>query len=313
MKTARKILFVLIAMVAAGAGRVSADGTSVIREDRIWEYVRMYEDYWEFLQLRFQGSEMIGDHMYSLLQREKYFRVYKGDNSAETVFYIDLIPDGEKKTVELREEDNALYRLLDSSDGKYELKIYDFDLVLNDEIELPICYAYMDGAGDTLFEYFGSMIGEYPYMYRFRVINTGTERINGEECKFLEMECIDGDYSDGFPDHIYKIVEGVGPVLYGASSYLGTLAMLESWNPLCNLRMYTSFSLNRVYALNGDVIYRGMDIDWQECLDKAGIPALQSGASQAEYYSLQGIRLEVPRPGEVVIKVEGGKSRKISF
>ena len=315
MKTARKILFVLIAMVAAGAGRVSADGTSVIREDRIWEYVRRNCHYWEVLQLQFDGVELCGDRQYAQLHTVGHFRVYDGYDSRVTEVYENLMTSGEDEIVLLREDHRAVYRLMEYCGELCELKVYDFNVSDGEELIMPVGYGYVSGEG--LNNMFPPVRPEgcdgYPYNYKFKVISEGMEYIAGEQCRYLEFEFC-GD-KESFPcswDSSYKIIEGIGPA--AGKYYSGTLAMLEAYSPSTGLDSDAEcYSLNRVYSNGMDVIYKARDIDWQECLDKAGIPALQSGSSQAEYYSLQGIRLEEPRPGEIVIKVEGGRSRKISF
>ena len=242
------------AMSASLPASAEENGPRLIREDRVWEYV--YSEYeqtptfgkdadWgqQLFRVKFDGTEQHGEHVYHRL-------VHTGDLIRWTMKYDYATDDMVFVAREDLPNDNNRVYLMREEEGRVYMLNRDFDYISNDEF-MPDEFLVYD-FNKTQGESYDSWIGLWywngiPFEvmdYQFNVKTTETIEIDGEQCTVQNFTLLDD----------LSIIEGIGFVEHGFLSFL-----------FCDMRTHIGgcmdCDLNRVYDAEGNIIYRGKDID----------------------------------------------------
>lgn len=284
----------------------------IIREDRVWEYVRefspAYSDWqrFDYIKVKFDGTEIINGEEYSkLIAVDLYQALFEYyDYTTSTVYETPKITISELEMPDwlpayLREEDGKLYSY-SMFDAEYcqnygfdyqEQLVYDFSLVENEKF---------DGA-----VYYSELLGCDPIS--FRVTNTGVRTINNEECVELGvMPLTSFDlWNSSYSPADLRLIEGIGLVDVYSNNTTGTIVQIEA--TVFNTGMFQQYShcLNNVYNLDGNVIFNGYNLNIP-----TGIKDFSDdGNTEPVYYNLQGMEIEKPERG-LYIERRNGRSIK---
>ncbi len=283
------------------------DAVRLIREDRMWEYVRYtgvaYER--EIIQLQFEGTEVVDGVEYSLLNVRNHFKTNSGTNS-----YLDLMSENgvpiEHKPVRMRESEGRIYRIYDKAgcdSEPNEVLIMDFNLNKDEDANLHVGYSFLARPiKEILFP------EELDVDYKMTVFDTDTEIVDGEICRSVSMTLhmpIDPSYSFGY----FQIVEGIGPVKCTKAPDVergplreGTIAMLEHYDDVTAFPD-TGFFLNNVYNAKKQIIYSGLNYNWYaDSVGWTGVEQVDEGMEEIRYYDMQGHRILNPTGSEKILK-----------
>ncbi len=285
------------------------DAVRLIREDRMWEYVRYtgvaYER--EIIQLQFDGTEVVDGVEYNLLNVRNHFKTNR-----ETHSYLDLMSENgipiEHKPVRMRESGGRVYRIYEElwcDSEPTEVLIMDFNLNKYDDANLHVGYSHWREITEILFppkwdfEDFG---------YKMTVFNTDTEMVDGEICRSVSITAHmpeELSYTIG----CFQIVEGIGPVKCTKAPDVergplreGTIAMLEHYDDVTAFPD-TGFFLNNVYNAKKQIIYSGLNYNWYaDSVGWTGVEQVDEGMEEIRYYDMQGHRILNPTGSEKILK-----------
>ncbi len=228
----------------------------LIREDRIWEYLYRENgllknpivenglDNYLLFRMRFDGTREMDGTVYHRLLYTGNIVKWSLTNEDDIFGWEETANDNSQEYL-MREEDGKVYVLNNfSSSSPYpvpdvkEILVYDFNLRKDDSYRLFYCVPYWEGktVWDDLSDDFTT----------FTVKDINEVEIDGEVCVRQEISHCD-------PPSLYTVIEGIG---FCESGFLplfvyDTRVCIE----------YVNYNLNRVYNAEGDIIYRGLDID----------------------------------------------------
>ncbi len=253
-------LFVACAAAMSASLPASAEetGPRLIREDRVWEYLYQENglldnpvvenggDNYLLFRMRFDGTCEIDGVEYHRLRYTgnvvKWAFSYEGD-----LFGYEETTNDNPQEYLMREEDGKVYVFNNFNspeiEGDIEILDYDFNLREGDSYRLEYCIPFWKkepiwapGIEDR------SSI--------FTVTEVDKTEIDGKNCLVQKLY-----KSESSPDTdaVYTIIEGIG------FCESGFLPLFVYDTRVCTDAM--NYTLNRVYNAEGDIIYRGLDID----------------------------------------------------
>lgn len=207
----------------------------------------------------FDGTEMRDGVEYHRLVASETMDIwgYNYDlDTQEMIFQgLQTIPNCNQQVRLLREDNGKIYMYVDSSvnwffeEGQHkDMLLYDFSKNVGESYETMYCLPYLGGD-----------IEWYEQGYDAPASSMGIKSseyvtIDGEEC-LSQTARITVDYGEDQyeePDD-YCMIEGIGLTGRGYLPFL----MLD----LRAASIYFNYKLNRVYNAEGEIIYRGEDID----------------------------------------------------
>ncbi len=264
---------VLSILMAVSGIMASAGNVATVREGRVWEYVysegggrptlpEFDGDYnMVMFQMWFDGTEDRNGKEYHRLVASDSISIwgykYVRDSDEEIFQGVKTIPNRNKQTRLLREEDGKVYLYVDNTvnaffePGEYmDLLIYDFTKNIGGSYKTVYCLPYLNGGIDW---YEHGIDGPDITM---NIKSSEYVTIDGEECLSQVgkiNEIYENDYSPIEWEYDYNMIEGIGLTGQGYLPFL----MLD----LRTASIYFEYKLNRVYNADGEVIYRGEDID----------------------------------------------------
>lgn len=285
-----------------------------VREDRVWEYlytenglldnpvVENCADNYLLFRMRFDGTCVMDGTEYHRLRYTGNF-VKWGYSLDGTYLGCEETANDNPQEYFMREEDGKVYVFNNfSSSSPYpvpdvkEILVYDFNLRKDDSYRLFYCVPYWEGktVWDDLSDDFTT----------FTVKDINEVEIDGEVCVRQEISHCD-------PPSLYTVIEGIG---FCESGFLplfvyDTRVCIE----------YVNYNLNRVYNAEGDIIYRGLDIDpetvyVEKVYDKSSLSLNYGGETViAESPDRTGISLSMlDISGKVMSRVSGTGSVSVS-
>ncbi len=229
-----------------------------VREDRVWEYlytenglldnpvVENGGDNYLLFRMRFDGTCEIDGVEYHRLRYTgnvvKWAFSYEGD-----LFGYEETTNDNPQEYLMREEDGKVYVFNNFNspeiEGDIEILDYDFNLREGDSYRLEYCIPFWKkepiwapGIEDR------SSI--------FTVTEVDKTEIDGQDCLVQKLYKSE---SSPASDAEYTVIEGVG------FCRSGFLPLFVYDTRVCTDAM--NYTLNRVYNAEGDIIYRGLDID----------------------------------------------------
>lgn len=241
-----------------------------IREDRVWEYVHNYTWYYgggEFFKVKFDGTEKVGDRIYHRLK--VFDHLEKPWYEGSVIDYS--VDDGSKfSDCLIREEAGKVYALFNLEKDSYNRygsvtdtyrSVYGIDDSANENRVEVLLYDFRKPANDYFWGLCGYHEGTYDnYMLKFDTSEMDYVDIENQKCKKLRIGsdwlsynvsersiygvCYDNYWLDGY------IVEGIGLDGWGSMTFRTTMITTND-DP--------AVSLNNVYDLNGNIIYKGVN------------------------------------------------------
>ena len=273
---------------------------SMIRYDRVWEYLNIHWNDMQVYHVKFDGEEEINGKTYHRLVafRKASFSYHYDDQLS----LFDIDNDYYDHEGYLREEDGKVYTLIvnDGQDPAYQgLSIYtpDFSYPDSSTIEEQLIYDFTCKEGDI---YTGLQIEDsWGEQIDYKVKSIEHTEIDGEEHRLLHVVTYD-NWNDVWNDYgTEPIVEGVGIASYGCLTTINFLHL-----PTCPCYHHV---FNRVLSTDGRVLYRTADMCVEVPLnDFMGVEGIvEQPESDAPLYDILGRRIANPAPGQLYI--QGGK------
>ncbi len=293
-----KRIFTTVALslwVASGVIASSAN-VATIREGRVWEYVYSEgggrptlpafngETNSVMFRMWFDGTEMRDGVEYHRLVASETMEIwgYNYDRDTQEMIFqgLQTVPNCNQQVRLLREDNGKVYMYMDSSvNDSYEagqhkdVQLYDFSKNVGESYETMYCLPYLGGG---VFWYWQGYDAPASSM---GIKSSEYLTIDGEEC-LSQTARITVDYGEDQyeePDD-YCMIEGIGLTGRGYLPFL----MLD----LRTASIYFNYKLNRVYNAEGEVIYRGEDIDTStlsvgRVMNDAGSLSFSNGAVRA--------------------------------
>ena len=220
----------------------------LIREDRVWEYVYASyrgDNHYRLFQVRFDGTEEHNGLIYHRLIHTgdivQWIGVY--DKEIDNIVFTgrEVVPNDNSHAYLMREEEGRVYLLNKDmfnigwplqSPAPDEFLVYDFNKIAGESYEL------LSG------QWTWNEEPEEIYYMPCEIISTDTIEVEGVRVTVQNA-------LHGIED--FSIIEDIGFVKHGFLPFL-----------YCDMRAHTytlDCDLNRVYNAEGDIIYRGLDID----------------------------------------------------
>ena len=284
-------IFVTIIMLGYAFSASAEEYKSMIRYDRVWECLNLEGSYNQmFIKcMKFDGTEEINGKTYHRLV------TFKKSNSSGGGYNIQ--DDVFKHEGFLREDNGVIYTLMDEYGGRYIPSEEVSDLNTDNITEIAL-YDFNRKAGDV-YEAWTFITGS-ACKSQFKVISENMIEINGEMCRSLEVSSID-QYT-GYPMPAHTFIEGIGAGEYGCLNY-------HEYNDQPT-GMWCCNSINRVFDLDGNVIFKSLDGsmfgDLQYGSFVSGVEAANNApVVNAPIYDILGRRITAPAPGQLYI--QGGK------
>lgn len=267
-----KRIFTTVALslwVASGVIASSAN-VATIREGRVWEYVYSEgggrptlpafngETNSVMFRMWFDGTEMRDGVEYHRLVASETMDIwgYNYDRDTDEMIFqgLQTVPNCNQQVRLLREDNGKVYMYMDSSvNDSYEagqhkdVQLYDFSKNVGESYETMYCLPYLGGRVEWYADY------DTPASF-MDIKSTEYVTIGGEECLSQTGKIKDEfGYGDGYWEPEFNMIEGIGLTGQGYLPFL----MLD----LRAASIYFNYRLNRVYNAEGEVIYRGEDID----------------------------------------------------
>lgn len=267
---------VLFFMAYSSVANATSDGSHIICEDRVWEYV--YSEWGSLhnsdftaeknhmlFRMKFDGEEEHDGRIYHRL-------VYTGDlgiwgyntvDGKEVYTGYRETPNNNTQVYLMREDAGKIYLLNEGLDMEVENEsreflVYDFTLGTGDSASIASWLSYWNETPVL------NVFGDDAESGRFSVISTETVTVDG-----IESLVQNGNYN--YLDGV-KVIEGIGFVNNGF------LPMLQL--DMRTASSYIDYTLNRVYSSEGDILYRGLDLDY-ETLSVDGIERETVGMTYA--------------------------------
>ncbi|MDE5871154.1 MAG: hypothetical protein K2H22_04300 [Muribaculaceae bacterium] len=290
------VLPLLLSCLISGVFSASAEEyRSMIRYDRVWEYLETYWDTWSVYYVKFDGAEEINGKTYHRLVA---FRKAKGvDDNDHQSHLTDIDENFYRHEGYLREEDGKVYTLISNavySDGFFLGGLY----MPTDNGEHPtdleerLIYDFTCNEGES---YRGLQL-EYNWAedMTWNVTSVDSVEIDGEEHRRMRV------YAEGYEDQALTMVEGIG-----IDSYYGCLTDINFLHILTY--PFKTHIFSRVLGMDGKVLYCGEDGSLDIPVgDFLGVGTLmQPSEAEAPIYDVMGRRISSPAPGQLYI--QGGK------
>ncbi len=269
-----KRIFTTVALslwVASGVIASSAN-VATIREGRVWEYVYSEsggrptlpqfngQENSAMFRMWFDGTEMRDGVEYHRLVASETMDIwgYNYDRDTQEMIFqgLQTIPNCNQQVRLLREDNGKIYMYVDSSVNDFyeagqhkDVLLYDFSKNVGESYETMYCLPYI-GGGVFWYDERG-----YDAPANFMDIkSTEYVTIDGEDCLSQTGKIKDEfGYGDGYWEPEFNMIEGIGLTGHGYLPFL----MLD----LRAASIYFNYKLNRVYNAEGEIIYRGEDID----------------------------------------------------
>lgn len=304
----------LCAMALSVISLYASEYKSMIRYDRVWECICLYDEDGEAVLkcIKFDGPEEINGKVYhKLVTFKKTFLKYHIDTETTTYETIDCLePVGY-----MREEDGIVYTLIAerqvdtylNGEPSYEGEPYtsaeeDSDeIICKEEVIYNFNVEEEDSYSSVSFIHsFGSGL------FSFRVLNLSTIEVAGEECRMMYVcteDKVEYQKNNDIPYYWNEpIVEGIGAVGKGCLNYHEFYDIPS--------RMYSHHYFCRLFDMDGKVIY---PLDYKSTPDDLDYGSFSSveGISSSIYpkdtlmYDMLGRRISSPAPGQLYI--QGGK------
>ena len=246
-------LTMLLSAASASAIASEADYKPMIRYDRVWECVDLYDGSFNmFRYLRFDGTEEInGKTWHRIVSFRTALQKYYSDTGTFTYDYDYDIYENEGY---LREEDGLVYTLVEISEDSYgnvhgERYISgrpspDPDYIVRSEISEAVIYNFNCEVGNT---YDGiSFITGTLQDTNFKVLSENTVMIDGEECRRIEV--LPSEFIEWYPEASgYPVIEGIGAVDTGCLNYTELIDHPTK-------RWYYHY-FNRLLDMDGRILY----------------------------------------------------------
>ena len=297
------------AMSASLPASAEETGPRLIREDRVWEYlytenglldnpvVENGADNYLLFRMRFDGTCEIDGVEYHRLRYTgnvvKWAFSYEGD-----LFGYEETTNDNPQEYLMREEDGKVYVFNNFNspeiEGEIEFLDYDFNLREGDSYRLEYCIPFWKKEPIWAPDIEGrSSI--------FTVTEIDKTEIDGQDCLVQKLYKSE---SSPASDAEYTVIEGVG------FCRSGFLPLFVYDTRVCTDAV--NYTLNRVYNAEGDIIYRGLDIDpetvsVEKVYDKSSLSLNYGGeAVFAESSDGTGISLSLlDISGKVMSRVRG--------
>ena len=291
-----------LAIIAAVTALISAfsatadEYKSMIRYDRVWEYINMRWTDRQVYHVKFDGQEEINGKTYHRLVA--FRKASYSYNSDRQPYLFDVIDDYYNHEGYLREEDGKVYTLIiDKAYGNEykDIQLYTQDFSESDSsaIEEKLLYDFTCKEEET---YSGLMLGaELDY----KINSIEHVEIDGEEHRLQRVTVYDDWNEEWYEFFNEPIVEGIGIANNGC---LTTINFLDLPTCPCYNHIF-----NRLLSTEGKVLYRSEDMGVDLPLnDFMGIEDIaEQPESDAPLYDILGRRITNPAPGQLYI--QGGK------
>ena len=289
-----KIVMMLLSFILGGAFSLSAEEyKSMIRYDRVWEYINSQWLDRQVCYVKFDGPEEINGKTYHRLVAFKTAG-YDYDSDGQP-YLFDINENYYKHEGYLREENGKVYTLIVKNVDEPEspgLYLHTSELSYPDwwEIEEKLIYDFTCKDGES---YTGLQIESWwGEEMDYKVMSVEHVEIEGEDHRLMRICPDDGwDYKNGEP-----IVEGIGIASYGC---LTTINFLIQPSCPCYNHIF-----NRVLTLDGKVLYRcegGCDeIPFNDFTGVANIN--EQPDADTPLYDIIGRRITDPTPGQLYIR-----------
>ncbi|MDE7381901.1 MAG: T9SS type A sorting domain-containing protein [Muribaculaceae bacterium] len=244
--------------VMEASGKVDVNENSIIRDDRVWEYVMtdntgMAVDFYIW-KMKFDGTEVKNGKSYSIFKAFDGYKIsreiHSDKISGETVYSFTLEEHVYPKyNAYIREEDQKVYAITPpyNSDmwdeglfGKTvketEYLLYDFSLKEGDSFTYVVCQP------DTFWNWIENEDYEYlRLIYKESEVSSIRKLLIGGE----EVISVDSD------DWLANYVGGIG--------WTKSLLFVNIWEYQYSGQLF-DFELNNVYDNRGNILYQGANI-----------------------------------------------------
>ena len=289
----RLLLFFLFSFLFAGALSASAEQyKSMIRYDRVWEYIYIHWNDTRTYYVKLDGTEEINGKTYHRLVAFKEVR-YTYDYDAQ-VYILDTNDDYLNYEGYLREEDGKVYTLVATGINEWGnrfMKLYVPGQAISDSyiLEEKLLYDFTIKEKES---FQGVCALGWAEEVPFIADSIEHVEIDGEDHRLFRIHMNDECYRD-FTE---PMVEGIGFANYGC------LTSINLDVPTCPCMNHI---FNRVLSTDGRVVYRNED----DCVEVpvgslAGISSISSRPREvaAPLYDILGRRISTPAPGQLYIQ-----------
>lgn len=315
-----KFISILLVFLTSYTNSYSKDNT-LVRQDRVWELKSMFRDW-------IDAEEYLGNYVYissfnkfgnpELLDAHTYYPVlnykkvyYRADNS-----YIELSDNLKLIQARLREENGKVYMHIDRNMTLTPLT-HDFDNLYTGlkegllfDIEALPGEKYI---GLSLEKHPG-WYDDYAYGFNYSLIEYMVEKvesiqINGESRRLQTVIALKPGHDYGNCKRI-NILEGVGIVRNGGMFYS------ETYLGVADISYSNEFV--RYFDNEGNILYGSeYNDDDPEEIKLATLECFHNescqSSSQMHFFNLQGMKVDQPKKGDILICTDGVKSQKIIF
>ena len=288
-----KIATMLLSFLIAGAFSLSAEEyKSMIRYDRVWEYINSQWLDRQVCYVKFDGQKEINGKTYHRLVAFKTAG-YDYDSDGQP-YLFDINNNYFWHEGYLREEDGKVYTLVMTDplmiNPSVMLFTAEYDQSKDYRLEEKLLYDFTLKEGES---YKGLQIQfDMGVEMDYKVMSVEHVEIEGEDHRLMRICPDDGwDYKNGEP-----IVEGIGIASYGC---LTTINFLIQPSCPCYNHIF-----NRVLSLDGKVLYRNEEDCAEIPLnDFAAVDRVQEQPdADSPLYDILGRRITDPAPGQLYIR-----------